>query len=81
MFVLQEGLRIDVASWDAKNNQLGLQVFQLSFKGASYVDLRNDLRFSGIYRLTIISSGGQQVSCVAGKQVVIDNLEVYLHAD
>lgn len=76
---LQDGLRIDVTAWDGQDRQIGMSVFNLSFFRPTVIDLRSDLRFSGIYRLQIITSGGQKVSCATGKQVVLDNLEVYLH--
>jgi hypothetical protein len=72
---------MDVAAWDASNRQVALQVFTLSFFRPTLIDLRSDPRFSGIYSLSIMTTGGQQVACAAGKQVVIDNLEVYLHTD
>jgi hypothetical protein len=77
--VLQDGLRIDLSAWDAQDRQLGMVAYQLSFFRPTVIDLRSDLRFSGIYRFQIISSGGQKVSCATGKQVVIDNMDIYLH--
>lgn len=47
---LQDGLRIDISAWDAQNRQLGLAAYQLSFFRPTVIDLRTDLRFSGIYR-------------------------------
>ena len=68
-----------MSAYDAANTKLGMQSFTLSFYKPTVIDLRTDLRFSGIYRLTIVASGGAPVSCQTGKQVVIDNLEVYIH--
>lgn len=55
--LLQDNLRIEVAAWDANNKQVGVRAFQLSFFRPTLIDLRSDLRFSGINSLTIVSSG------------------------
>jgi hypothetical protein len=74
-------LRIDVAGWDAQNNQVALQLFRLNFLKRTDIDLRSNPAFSGIYRLTIVTSGGAKASCQTGLQVVLDNMEMYLHGD
>lgn len=79
---LQDRLRIDVAAWDADDQRLGAVVYTIAFKEPTYIDLRRDMRFSGIHKLSIISSGGKPgTTCQNGKQVVIDNLEIYLQRD
>jgi hypothetical protein len=70
-----------VSAYDAKNTKLALKRFTLSFYRPTEIDLSTDLRFSGIHRLTIVTSGGTPVSCQTGKQMVIDNLTIYIHGD
>lgn len=79
---LQDRLRIDIAAWDADDQRLGHVAYTISFKNSTYIDLRRDMRFSGIHKLSIISSGGKPgTTCQNGKQVVIDDLEIYLQRD
>lgn len=78
----QDRLRIDIAAWDADDQRLGHVAYTISFKNSTYIDLRRDMRFSGIHKLSIISSGGKPgTTCQNGKQVVIDDLEIYLQRD
>lgn len=70
---------MDVSAYDANGNRLALRRFLLSVDVRSVIDLSQDLGFSGIYRLTIVTSGGKQVSCKTGNQVVLDNMELFIH--